>query len=377
MAPHPFPTVLSLAEACGATWPGYETAREKTETAERTLHEALTAARVDPRGMDVECSLVLFGSYARHEVVGGSDYDWALLVDGIVDVRHGVQARAIDSALKAAGLIPPGGSGTFGNMVFSHDLVHHIGGSADSNFNLTRRMLMLLESRPHPFGTGAEGARPWTNVVSNILARYFEEDVHFSSAGGSHSVPRFLLNDLTRYWRTICVDYAAKHREQEGRKWALRNAKIRLSRKLLYAAGLAFCLGCELRPPNRLHPDLFDSESTPDTEAFRASALRFAQTPPLEYLAAFIDSFVEDTDRKHRISRLIFGAYSDWLLLLDDPEARRALDALRHDQAAQSPHFQRVRTMGSDFASGLRQLFFNRDTDPDPIARLSLDYVGF
>jgi predicted nucleotidyltransferase len=353
-------------------------ARTKTEAAERTFHDALTVGRVDPRGMDSECSLVLFGSYARHEVVGGSDYDWALLVDGVADVRHGEQARRIDAALKAAGLTPPGASGTFGNMVYSHDLVHHIGGSADSNFNLTRRMLMLLESRPHAFGAGGiEVSRPWNNVVANILARYFEEEVHFSSTGGSNRVPRFLLNDLTRYWRTICVDYAAKHREQDGRKWALRNAKIRLSRKLLYAAGLAFCLGCELRPPNRLHPDLFDPDSTPDTEAFRASALRFAQTPPLEYLAAFVDSFVEDPDRRKVIARRIFGAYNEWLLLLDDTEARRALDALRHDQAADSPHFQKVRALGSEFASGLRQLFFNRDTDPDPIARLSLDYVGF
>lgn len=58
------------------------------------------------------------------------------------------QARSIQAALQDNNLIAPGSSGTFGNLVFSHDLVHRIDGGADSNAKLTHRMLMLLESRP-------------------------------------------------------------------------------------------------------------------------------------------------------------------------------------------------------------------------------------
>jgi hypothetical protein len=40
----------------------------------------------------------------------------------------------------------PGQTGTFGNMAFSHDIIHQIGGQNDSNKNTTQRILLLLES---------------------------------------------------------------------------------------------------------------------------------------------------------------------------------------------------------------------------------------
>lgn len=74
-----------------------------------------------------------------------------------------------------------------------------------------------------------------------------------SSAGTSTTAkdyrpPRFLLNDLVRYWRTICVDFEGKQAQAEGDdpKWVSRNAKLRTSRKLLFAGGLVPLLLCHL-----------------------------------------------------------------------------------------------------------------------------------
>lgn len=303
-------------------------------------------------------------------MVSSSDLDWAVLVDGVVNANHSEQTRAVARALQTAKIIEPGTSGVFGGMVFSHDLVHFIGGTQDSNENLTRRILMLLESSFIEIRDSDNSERVWENVVKNILKRYFEEDVHFRP--GRHRVPRFLLNDITRYWRTICVDYAAKHREQDGKKWALRNAKIRLSRKLLFAAGVAFCFNCQLSPP-----PANGSAGIPSVQTFIKSALEFARTPPLEYLAQFISAHVTGRSKRKRVIRNIFGSYNRWLLLMRNPRVRRALTELTHSDASNRVEFKQVRNLGSQFAAGLRELFFNRRVDADKIANLSLDYVGF
>ncbi len=368
----PFETVHHLAEECGARWQGYGAVVLATRRGERQLRRALLSKKENKRLLDYDSGLILFGSFARFEMTGGSDFDWSLLVDGVVNNDHATQAQRISDSLESARLTPPGSSGTFGNLVFSHDLVHRIGGGADSNTNLTRRMLMLLESRPFELTKDNSCQQVWTNVLSNILQRYFEQEVHFSPLHEC-KVPRFLLNDVTRYWRTICVDYAAKHREQDGKKWAMRNAKLRLSRKLLFASGLAFCLNCELCPP----ADALRGRGARSPQPFIESAMSFARTPALEYLAVFVDKHVKEQTKRKQLARLIFGSYNQWLMLIMDNRVRKHLEGLSHQDAKQDITFNKVRRIGKDFAQGLQLLFFNRNQDEDPIANLCLDYVGF
>jgi hypothetical protein len=59
-------------------------------------------------------------------------------------------------------------------------------------------MLFLLES------VYATNQDVYDDVHEQLLARYLDQSVK------PQRPPRFLLNDVIRYWRTMCVDFAGK-----------------------------------------------------------------------------------------------------------------------------------------------------------------------
>jgi hypothetical protein len=273
------------------------------------------------------------------------------LVDGQADPQHPAVAQNIVAQLRELNKKAPGPTAVFGGLTFSHELIHQIGGEGDTNRNTTRRILLLLESRE----IGQGGVRD--RVMRGLLRRYLDEDRGYHALHDwKVRAPRFLLNDIVRFWRTMAVDYAAKRRDRQWQGWAIRNFKLRMSRKLIFAAGLAMCMSCELMPE-----DAFVGEGSKDpSEVYTAMQdflIRFANRTPLASLAAFALRFGAVST-----AGTLFDAYDEFLGILSDSEKRERLTSMDHDAAITDALFQETRRIGTAFQSGLTKLFFDTDT---------------
>ncbi len=210
----------------------------------------------------------------------------------------------------------------------------------DSNRNTTQRLLLLLESKPVNRGDA------YDRVVRGILRRYLENDYRDFRL----KVPRFLLNDLHRYWRTICVDYASKYREQAGQKWGIRNVKLRMSRKLIFAAGLLTCYQCAPEWIQETDPQLFRE---PTADGLVNYLEGFVRQTPLDILAkAFATLRPESANR-------IFGSYNTYLDKLSDQKVRDRLTNLKPEESKADPTFREMMELSNTFENGLESLFFD------------------
>jgi hypothetical protein len=330
--------VDELAQRLGAHWPNIAGARL---AAAKKLAEYSDALR---DSWSPDAAIVFYGSLARHEWTSGSDVDWTLLVDGPAVPDRMRAVREIRDQLAKVGATAPSVGGAFGSMSFSHELVHRIGGDADTNRITTQRVLLLLESVAIADLEQRQGNQALVHrrVIRAILDSYLEE----SDGTWPDGVPRFLLNDVVRYWRTIAVDSAAKAREQGDAKWAIRRLKLRTSRKLIFAAGLVMALeryGSKNPPANRA--ELLDSLSAT------------AEKTPLDIIAG-----VALRDPKMELyAREVFDAYDAFLMLLDEPAKRDRLEKITRSEASPGtdPVFLEARKIGRDFGTAIERFFFD------------------
>ena len=124
--------IAALERATGSTWSATTSAAAAAVAKRAKLVGEITARKLVPP----DSTFVMFGSLARNEVTPGSDLDWTLLIDGECDTRHLEVTQAI-SALVTKDNKGPGATALFGTMAFSHELVHLIGGEADTNRTTT------------------------------------------------------------------------------------------------------------------------------------------------------------------------------------------------------------------------------------------------
>jgi hypothetical protein len=139
------------------------------EAARHTARE-LDAKAAALAGGDIapDVSVVVFGSWARDELRRAATMTGAIVVArAFADYDpEVVRAMALVQQHFGGEERPPGSQAVFGVPFDVNGLVTHIGLDADTNRNLTRRMLLLLESRELAGGIHADC---WKAVLDRYL----------------------------------------------------------------------------------------------------------------------------------------------------------------------------------------------------------------
>ena len=177
-----------------------------------------------------ELCIYAAGSLARHEAGQISDLDLFFIghqpnrVPKTQSISHLQEIEAFSDLIRIneeLGLQPFSGDGMYLKIHELDDVIDGTGSPDDDSENLfTTRLLLLLESK------SIAGDAVYSHAVTQVLEMYFRD-----GRGRKQFRPLFLLNDILRYWRTLCLNYE-RDRFVPGKPWWKRNLNLKFPRKL-------------------------------------------------------------------------------------------------------------------------------------------------
>lgn len=312
--------------------------------------------RPGPTPHDLELGMVAFGSLARQELSrDASDFDHAIVAYRPVERPEDIQQYRL-AGMKAqldVGLGTPGQTRLFGGVITASDMINRIGLEDDTNRSHTQRMLYLEES------VSIIDAVSHERTLRSIIRRYLVDYRNNEPAEGltKRGVPRFLLNDVVRYWRTVAVDYQAKRWDELSPpvgsfsagdqdklglpKWGTRYLKLRSTRKLAFVGTLVALL------LPRITDDLVSEEFL----------YRQFKQPPLARLGQLND-YIDDAPRAHL--RRVFSLADRFAALFGDPDFRRKANEVEHPRAeGANAAFSEARELSMQLELALERLFLS------------------
>lgn len=323
-----------------------------TRSFETTLAAVENARRYLVENIGDDClDVVAAGSLGRYELTEASDLDYLVVCHQ--DHEHGPAyfVREVDELreklIPNVTLRPPGATGMFGVSIPQSELYEHIGLERDSVTTHSRRALVLEESvsllRPQRHAA----------LVRQMVIRYVDAIPPQPSR-----VPRFLINDLARYWHQLAVDYQAK--SDNGVHSPIRRLKLIGPRKFTYAASVLALLNVERRalPKESMIEQLTVAFQTPPT-------LRFMSE--VRYL---IDSGVSDAGEQGFAAMKAIDTFNG--LLSDESWRQRIERAKSREEADEMPDFTVAREQARVLQNELDKLFFSAD-----LAELTRKYLVF
>jgi predicted nucleotidyltransferase len=161
------------------------------------------------------------GSFARMEIGEKSDLDLFVLAEG--ESKSRLQKYSLFGNLielnKKLKFPEFSNDGEYLIIYDVDELISKTGSRRDDVENFfTARMLLMLESFP------VINKELYEKSLNRTIENYFRDD-----KGTKTFKPLFLLNDLLRYWRTLCLNYEER-RSEPNRPWRKKNINLRFSR---------------------------------------------------------------------------------------------------------------------------------------------------
>jgi hypothetical protein len=250
--------VLSLHGMSGEL---LEERRRFSEARLRLLRKGV--AKIPELSSQPGLSIYVTGSYGRLEAHSKSDLDLFFVSSGDHPIARTTKTL-IDAALirlaKDLDFPPFSNDAQYLEIHDLKEMLQQLGGPEDDFKNFfTARMLLLLESRP-VFGDIAYRA-----ILRRIIDAYFRD---FHDHTGDFR-PLFLVNDVLRYWKTLCLNYENRRNLPQDRanknKHHLKNLKLKFSRQLICFSTVIPLFASRTNSPGRV--------------------LSLAEVPPLQRLA--------------------------------------------------------------------------------------------
>ncbi|WP_405226861.1 hypothetical protein [Lentisalinibacter sediminis] len=171
------------------------------------------------------CTVFCAGSLGRGDVGEKSDLDVFLLSDE----SHHALSRLDELEMLAhvigvnreLGSGPLSNDGEFLKVHSIQQMLQSLGAPKDDSENLfTVRMLLILESRC------VCNDEIYESAIDSVIDHYFRD-----SRGKRSFRPLFLLNDLLRFWRTLCLNYELI-RDDPEKPWRKKNINLKFSRMM-------------------------------------------------------------------------------------------------------------------------------------------------
>lgn len=228
-------------------------------------------------GLAIFCA----GSFARLEASAHSDLDLFFIEDDQTHENQQMVANPtlstfeimahVVNTLRGSRFPPPSNDGQYMRILKLSAILRNLGGAKDDYENhFTTRLLLLLESAP------VFGEKNYASTLDQIVDAYMRDYEDHSD----EFRPTFLVNDIIRYWKTVCLNYEHRRNQREEQtkiRQKIKNFKLGYSRLMTCFSSVAYLSSfntidkheivrmCEWTPVERLlalyqrNPDIVES----------------------------------------------------------------------------------------------------------------------